>query len=125
MTSQEKIYLSPETLYRIGNGSSPLLTKVRPDEVDIMEVNGIKQIVANGKGISLYNEEGLNLAPLTGWVWEISPNTQMPTGLKLIKDQRPEGHYSLCPSRNMSVHEFISLLEKVVIHCRKVFKKKA
>lgn len=125
MKSSEKIYLAPEMLYRIGNGSSPLLTKVRPGEVDTIDVNGVTQIIANGKGISLYNESGLKLAPVTGWVWEISANTQMPIGLKLIKDERPEGHYSLCPSRNMSVHEFISLLEKVVIHCKKVFKKKA
>lgn len=125
MTNSEAIDLSPETLYRIGNGSSPLLTKVRPGELDTIEVNGITHIVANGKGISLYNKRGLDLAPLTGWVWEISANTQLPSGLKLIKDDRPEGHYSLCPIRNMSVHEFISQLEKVVIHCKKVFKKKA
>lgn len=125
MKNNEAIYLSPETLYRIGNGSSPLLTKVRPGEIDTIEVNGITHIVANGKGISLYNKRGLDLAPLTGWVWEISANTQLPNGLKLIKDDRPEGHYSLCPIRNMSVHEFISHLEKVVIHCKKVFKKKA
>ncbi len=67
MIPQEKIYLSPETLYRIGNGSSPLLTKVRPGEMDTIEVNGVTQIIANGKGISLYNEKGLNLAPLTGY----------------------------------------------------------
>lgn len=125
MNPREKVYLAPEALYRIGNASSPLLTKVRPGEIDTIVVNGVTQIVANGKGISLYNGRGLKLAPVTGWVWEISENTQMPIGLKLIKDDRPEGHYSLCPSRNMSVHEFISLLEKVVIYCRKVFKKKA
>jgi len=125
MKPNEVIYLSPESLYRIGNASSPLLTKVRPGEVDTTEVNGVIHIVANGKGISLYSKRGLNLAPLTGWVWEISPNTPLPIGLKLIKDDRPEGHYSLAPSRNMSVHEFIVQLEKVVIHCKKVFKKKA
>ncbi len=121
----ETIYLSPETLYRIGNGTSPLLTKVRPGEVDTIDVNGITHIVANGKGISLYNKQGLDLAPLTGWVWEISTNTRLPSGLKLIKDDRPEGHYSLCPVKNMSTHEFIAQLEKVVIHCKKIFKKKA
>ena len=88
MTNSEAIYLSPETLYRIGNGSSPLLTKVRPGEIDTIEVNGITHIVANGKGISLYNKRGLDLAPLSGWVWEISANTQLPSGLKL-KDDRP------------------------------------
>jgi len=125
MKTNEVIYLSPETLYRLGNSSSPLLTRVRPGEVDIIEVNGIKMIVANGKGISLYNKVGLDLAPLSGWVWEIKSQTSIPLGLKLIKDDKPEGHYSLCPTRNMSVHEFVSLLEKVVIYCKKSFKKKA
>ena len=125
MNQKETVYLSPETLYRLGNGTSPLLTKVRPGEIDTININGVTHIVANGKGISLYNKRGLDLAPLSGWVWEISANTQLPIGLKLIKDDRPEGHYSLCPVRNMSVHEFIALLEKVVIHCKKIFKKKA
>jgi hypothetical protein len=122
---KETVYLSPETLYRLGNGSSPLLTKVRSNEVDTIQINSVTMIVANGKGISLYNKKGLDLAPLSGWVWEIKSNTPMPLGLKLIKDDRPEGHYSLCPSRNMPVSEFVSLLEKVVIHCKKAFKKKA
>ena len=56
-----------------------------------MDVNGITHIVANGKEISLYNKRGLDLAPLTDWVWEISPSTPIPHGLKLIKDDRPEG----------------------------------
>ncbi len=125
MKTNEAVYLSPETLYRLGNGSSPLLTRVRPGEVDTIKVNGVTMIVANRKGISLYNKTGLDLAPLSGWVWEIKENTSLPTGLKLIKDNRPEGHYSLCPTKNMSIHEFVSLLEKVVIHCKKSFKKKA
>lgn len=125
MNRTEELYLSPETLYRLGNASSPLMSRIRPGEIDIVDVNGVKVIVSNGKGISLYNKTGLDLAPLTGWVWEISKNTPLPTGLKLIRDHSPEGHYSLCPNRNMPVSEFVSLLEKVAIHCKKVFKKKA
>lgn len=125
MKTKEAIFLSPETLYRLGNASSPLLTRVRPGEVDTIEVNGVTMIVANRKGISLYNKIGLDLAPLTGWVWEIKAQTALPIGLKLIKYDRPEGHYSLCPTRNMPASELVALLEKVVIHCKKAFKKKA
>ena len=121
----EKLYIVPEDLYRLGNASSPLLTRIRPGEVDVTELNGIKMIVANGKGISLYNKEGLDMVPLTGWVWEISARTQLPFGLKLVKDDRPEGHYTICPTQNMSVHEFVGLLESIVIYCKKVYKKKA
>lgn len=121
----KQFFLSQETLYRLGNSSSPLLTKVRPGEIDTMQVNGITMIISNGKGVSLYNKTGLDLAPLSGWVWEIKQNTPIPIGLKLIKDNKPQGHYSLCPARNMPVSEFVSLLENVVIHCKKSFKKKA
>lgn len=125
MKPNEKIYLSSESLYRLGNASSPLLTRIRPKEVDITEINGINIIIANNKGVSLYNKTGLDLAPLTGWVWEIKANTKFPAGLKLKKDDQPEGHYTLCPTRNMPVNEFVALLENVVIHCKKVFKKRA
>jgi hypothetical protein len=125
MKLNEKMYIVPEDLYRLGNASSPLMTRIRPGEVDVTELNGIKMIVANGKGISLYNKTGLELIPLTGWVWEISARTPLPFGLKLVKDDKPEGHYTICPIRNMSVHEFVGLLESIVIYCKKVFKKKA
>lgn len=123
MGATETLYLAPETLYRLGSSSSPLLTRLRPGEIDIIRVNDEAVIVANGKGVSLYNKAGLDVAPLTGWVWEIQPGTQFPLGLRLIKDDRPQGHYTLCPLRNMPVREFVALLEKVVIHCMKVFKK--
>lgn len=34
MKTNEPLYLAPEVLYRLGNASSPLLTRVRPDEID-------------------------------------------------------------------------------------------
>jgi hypothetical protein len=72
MKTEEKLYLAPEDLYRLGNATSPLMTRMRPGEVDIVAINGINTIVANRKGVSLYNKTGLALAPLKGWVWEIS-----------------------------------------------------
>ena len=125
MIPNEPLYLAPETLYRLGNATSPLLTRMRTSDIDIVEINGIKVVIANHKGVSLYNKQGLDLAPVTGWVWEISAHTSVPPGLNLTKDNNPMGHYTLSPVRNMPVHEFLGLLEKVAIHCRKVFKKNA
>lgn len=125
MRQNEKLYLVPEDLYRLGNATSPLLSRIRPGEIDLVEVDGIKMIIANGKGISLYNKVGLDLMPLKGWVWEISANTHLPFGLRLNKDDNPEGHYTICPDRNMPVHEFVGLLESIVINCKKLYKKKA
>jgi hypothetical protein len=125
MTASESLYLSPEDLYRIGNSSSPLLTKVRESEIDLTDMNGIRVVVANGRGVSLYNEQGLAEAPLTGWVWKIRARSPLPPGLKLVKTATPPGHYHLCPSFNMTLHEYIGLLESVVIHCEKLYRKQA
>ena len=49
MNTKEVVYLSSETLYRLGNASSPLLTRVRAGEVDTKKINGVMIIVANAK----------------------------------------------------------------------------
>jgi hypothetical protein len=125
MSNKEKLYIAQEDLYRLGNAGSSMITRVRDREVDTIEVNGIKTIIANGKGISLYNKAGLEKIPLSGWVWEIRVSTVFPIGLKLIKDEKPEGHYTLAPLHNMIFSEYLSLLEKVAVHCQKVFRKRA
>ena len=82
----------------MGNSSGPRLTNVRrPKDVNTTEINGICVVIANGKGI------------------------QMPVGLKLIND-RP-GHYTVCPTSNMALDEFIGLLSKLPLKCQKIFKK--
>lgn len=125
MSNKEKLYIATEDLYRLGNASSSLISRVRGREVDIQEINGIKTVIANGKGISLYNKAGLDKVQLSGWVWEVKTGTSFPAGLKLIKDDSPEGHYTLAPAYNMLYSEYISLLEKVAVYCHKIFKKQA
>ena len=125
MNTKEKLYIAPEDLYRLGNSSSSLISRVRDREVDTIEMNGITSVIANGKGISLYNKAGLEKIPLSGWVWEVKVSTVLPIGLKLIKDNRPEGHYTLAPASNMLLSEYVALLEKVAVHCQKVFRKQA
>lgn len=125
MVNKEKLYIAQQDLYRLGNANSSLISRVREREVDIHELNGIKTIISNGKGISLYSKAGLDKMPLSGWVWEIKVGTAFPIGLKLVKDDKPEGHHTLAPAYNMLYSEYIALLEKVAIHCQKVFRKSA
>lgn len=118
----EDLFFAPEDLYRLGNSSSPRMTNVRrPKDIDTTEINGISVVIANGKGVSLSTKERLDKTPMSGWVWKISRGTQVPAGLKLIND-RP-GHYSICPTSNMALDEFIGLLSKLALKCSKVFKK--
>lgn len=123
--NREKLYLAQEDLYRFGSSTTSRLSAVKPREIDTMNVNGIETVVANGRGVSLYNKEGLDVCDLTGWVWEIKQNTPFPAGLKLIKDNSPLGHHALAPLYNMPLSQYVGLLEQVAIHCKKLFKKKA
>lgn len=118
----EDLFMVPEDLFRLGNATSPRLTNIRrPKDIDTVEVNGITVVISNGKGISLSTKGRLDKTPMSGWVWKISKGTQMPIGLKLLND-RP-GHYSICPISNMPLDEYIGLLSKLAMKCKKVLKK--
>lgn len=125
MSNKEKLYMTQEDLYRIGNSSSSKLPEVRSGEITIVDLNGINTIVANDKGVSLYNKQGLDDAPLSGWVYEIKVSTTLPFGLKLWEDPEIVGHYHVCPTQNMPYHKYVGLLEELAIYCNKVFKKKS
>lgn len=124
MANNEDLFFTQEDLYRIGNSTSAKLSEIRANEVVLIEINGIKTVVANDKGISLYNKRGLDDAPLSGWVYEIKSGTPLPIGLCLWKDPRIVGHYHICPASNMPLHKYIGLLEELAIKCQKMFQKK-
>lgn len=118
----ENLYLTQEDLYRFGNATSSRLTRLRVGEITTTDRNGITMIIANEKGVSLFNEEGMKRSPLTGWVWKINTSTPLPHGLKLIQ-KGSLGHHMLAPVETMPLSKYIGLLEQVAIHCEKIFKK--
>ena len=122
--SNENLYIAQQDLYRLGSALSSRISRVRQHEITTMNINGIETIVANNNGISLFNLDGLNKSPLTGWVWEIKKGTSFPMGLKLVK-RGSFGHYMLVPVRNMPLSQYISLLEQIAIHCNRILKKHA
>lgn len=64
----KEFYLIPEEIFRMGSSTNSRLSNVRPKDVTKMEINGITVIVANGKGISVFDKVGINESPMTGWV---------------------------------------------------------
>lgn len=114
-------YILPEELFRLGNKSSPRLSNVRPRDVDTMSMNGITVIIANGRGISVFDKAGINESPMNGWVWRFPPNTLPPQGLKLVKD-KPH-HYCIAPTKNMPIDKYKGLLEEMALSATRVFKK--
>lgn len=111
----------PEEIFRLGNSSSPRLSNVRPRDVNLTTINGITMVVANGKGISVFDKEGINQSPMSGWVWRFPPSTTIPFGLKLVQDK--EHHYCIAPTKNMPVNKYKGLLEEMAILATRVYKK--
>jgi len=123
MLANKEFYIVPEEVFRVGNGGGPRMHMVRPSEVDVTEVNSVKVIIANGRGVSLYTHEELNNTSLTGWVWKFRPNTNVPHGLKLVNDK--PGHFCVAPVSNMPVDLYKGLLEQMGIKAEKIWKKTA
>ena len=117
----KEFYLVPEEIFRLGNANTPKLSHVRPRDVDTIQINGITVIVANGKGISVFDKEGINQSPMNGWVWRFRPNTQPPLGLRLVQD-KPH-HYCIAPNQNMPIDKYKGLLEEMALKASRVFKK--
>ncbi|MEO0443002.1 MAG: hypothetical protein AAFZ92_04575 [Pseudomonadota bacterium] len=44
MANNEKLYISEEDLYRVGNATSPQMSKLRAGEITIIGINGIKSL---------------------------------------------------------------------------------
>jgi hypothetical protein len=116
-----EFYLVPEDVFRLGNADSARLGHVRSRDVDTMSMNGIVVVIANGKGISVFDRESINLAPFTGWVWKLAAGTALPFGLRAVQDK--PGHYCIAPTTNMPVDKYKGLLEELGLRAERVIKK--
>ena len=113
------LYLFPEDLFRIGNSSEPRLTHIRQHEITTTLVNDIIFILANNKGISVWDEAHVRQGSVSGWAWKITKSTVLPAGLKLHNDI--PGHYVICPVNQIPLDEYKGLLAKLAVRCQKAF----
>lgn len=111
-------YIFPEDAYRVGNAGSHKLTAMRVGEVDIYELEGVRMVIANEKGMSVFTLQGLQDEGLTGIAWLFPKGTMVEPGLKLVDDDKP-GHYTLAPVTNMPLENYRMLLEKMGKRCSK------
>jgi len=123
MILSNEFYIIPEEVFRVGNGSSPRMHMVRSSEVDLTEVNGMKMIIANGRGVSLYTKDELARTFLTGWIWKFEARTMIPLGLKLVNDKT--GHFCVAPVHNMPLDQYKGLLERMGMKAEKAWRKTA
>lgn len=116
-----EFFIFPEDVFRLGNAESPRLGNVRPRDINTTELNGVLVIVANGKGVSVFDSDGIKLAPLNGWVWKFSALAPLPQGLRLVKD-KPH-HYCVAPAYNMPIDKYKGLLEELGLRATRIFHK--
>jgi len=94
---------------------------VHARDVDTFELNGVTMVIANGRGVSVFDIDGIRRSPMTGWVWKFSANTPMPIGLRIVQDSRH--HYCIAPVSNMPIGMYKGLLEKLALFATRIFEK--
>jgi len=117
----KEFYIVPEDVFRLGNATGSRLSNVRLRDVKITKIHGINVVIANGKGVSIFDKEGINLSPMSGWVWHISKNIPLPKGLMLVQDKKH--HYCVAPTKNMPVDKYKGLLEEMALRAKRIYKK--
>ena len=117
----KEFYIVPEDVFRLGNNNNPRLSNVRPRDVDIVKINRIDVVVANGKSISVFDRAGINASPMAGWVWRFALNLPLPVGLKMVSDKKH--HYCIAPIHNMPVDKYKGLLEEMALCAERIYKK--
>lgn len=124
MLTPHEVYISDYTscfldLYRFGNSVGPRLDHVRPlKDARIQDHNGVKYIIADGNGVSVFSTFDAKLRN----TWRIAKGTPLPAGIKLVIDRRPhhENHFMLAPACTMRLSEFHALLDKIRERATKV-----
>lgn len=116
-----EFFLVPEEIFRLGNTTSARLAHVRDKDIKTTQINGVIMVIADGRGISVFDKVGILASPMSGWAWRFRPNTTFPIGLKLVQDKAH--HYHIAPTHNMPMSKYIGLLEELALKADRVFKK--
>jgi len=103
-----------EDLYRMGNSTSPNFSEAR-GLIDclVVDLDGIKMVVANGNGFSAFNRITQVMKSRGKNVWKIKKGSPLPEGINLVKDLTNASHFMLAPTTNMPFKKFLGLLEEI------------
>lgn len=117
----KEFFIVPEEVFRLGNSTSPKLSHIRSHDVRQTMINGIVVVIANNKGISVFDKDGIARTDMSGWVWKFAPSTPFPAGLKLVNDK--PGHFCIAPTNDMPMDKYKGLLEELALKATRVFYK--
>lgn len=124
MLIAEDFYIFPEEVFRVGNSTSHRLTSIKAREVNVVVIQAVPVIVADGNGVSVFTLEGIRREGLSGFAWRFRKDTPLPHGLKLVSDSQKKGHYVIAPVQNMPVDKYKGLLEELGLRCEKYLRVK-
>ncbi len=98
--------ITPVELFRAGNASSARLSQVRPDDVDIYDVNGIQWVRGRIGGVSTYE----SITPtLNGRWWRLPKGSNYDDRLLLLANDEDD-HWAWQPSKDMPLADYRAAL---------------
>lgn len=108
-----EFYIVSEALPKPGGQACPVDTQGTPHNWDTTELNDKRVIIANGKGIQIFDRNGINNSSLSGWVCRFSARVLPPKGLKIVEQQ--PGQHCISPARNMTEDKLLELLKEMTL----------
>ncbi|WP_444909715.1 hypothetical protein [Microbulbifer sp. TRSA005] len=118
--SLREIYIDSNSLPKFGYSREEDVNMLTSN-LDTTFLNNISIVIANGKGIRIFDQESINQSTLIGWVCRFPAGTTPPNGLR-ITEQGP-GQYYISPERNMTATRFIELLKEMSLKAITLFKR--
>ncbi|MCO1334799.1 hypothetical protein MO867_10650 [Microbulbifer sp. OS29] len=119
--SGNELYITYEELLKLEGFSSSSTGMIQAQGIDTMYLDDIQVIIANAKGVQALDREAINKLPLTGWVCRFPASMHPPHGLKLVRTD--DHHFTIAPTRNMSLRKFETLVKELTVSAITIFKK--
>ncbi|WP_444901515.1 hypothetical protein ACJJIG_18905 [Microbulbifer sp. SSSA007] len=116
-----EIYIASDSLPKYGLHKSEKTSELLTAILDTTLLNDRKIIIANGKGVRIFNQERINQLIQDGWICRFPAGTTLPEGLKIV-EQSP-GEFYISPERNMAERQFIALLKEMSLRAITIFKR--
>ncbi|QFT55048.1 hypothetical protein [Microbulbifer sp. THAF38] len=118
--SLREMYIDSNFLPKFGRFEQEENFEFLTSKLDTTFLNNRTIVIANGKGIRVFDQKSINQSNLNGWVCRFTASTKLPNGIKIT--EHTSGQYFISPERNMTTERFIELLKEMSLSAITLFK---
>ncbi|WP_226646236.1 hypothetical protein [Microbulbifer variabilis] len=119
--SLQEMYIESNFLPKFGHLDQRENFEFLTSQLDTTFLSNRTIVIANDKGIRVFDQKSINQSTLNGWVCRFPAGTTLPIGLKIVK--KISGQYFISPERNMTIERFIELLKEMSLSAITLFKR--